>query len=187
MNDIDKATPASAAADGSPRTPNPKRRRWLRWGIELLVFILVIAGIRAYLQRDVVRGAAPAIAAHTLDGARFDLREAHGRPTLVHFWASWCPVCRAEEGTIADLARDYRVIAIAMQSGDADEVRAHVEKQKWPVPVIVDAAGTLARQYGVRGVPTSFVVDARGEIRAVEVGYTTELGLRLRLWWAGRD
>lgn len=190
MRDMNEPNESNATAPANPApTPpqNPKRRRWLRWGIELLIFIVAIAGIRAYLQRDVIRGAAPAIAATTLDGTRFELGAGGGRPTLVHFWASWCPVCRAEEGNIENIARDYRVIAVAMQSGDANEVRAHVQKQDWQVPVIVDTDGTLARQYGVRGVPTSFVVDARGNIRTVEVGYTTEWGLRLRLWWAGRS
>ena len=40
-------------------------------------------------------------------------------------------------------------------------------------------------QWGVRAVPASFVVDGTGQIRYVEVGYTTGIGLRLRLWLAG--
>ena len=51
--------------------------------------------------------------------------------------------------------------------------------------VILDPSGRLAGRFGVKAVPTSMIIDANGEIRFVEVGYTTEIGLRLRLWWVG--
>jgi peroxiredoxin len=52
--------------------------------------------------------------------------------------------------------------------------------------VLADEDGALARRYGVRGVPTLFVLDGAGRIRFTELGYTTEAGLRLGLWWAAR-
>jgi hypothetical protein len=51
--------------------------------------------------------------------------------------------------------------------------------------VIVDARGQLAKRFGVRSVPTTFVIDADSAIRHVEIGYTTERGLTLRMWLAG--
>jgi thioredoxin-related protein len=51
--------------------------------------------------------------------------------------------------------------------------------------VINDPDGALAAAWGVRGVPTFFVVDSQGMIRFREVGYTTGLGLRWRLWLVG--
>ena len=50
--------------------------------------------------------------------------------------------------------------------------------------VIVDEQGELARSFGVHSFPSSFVIDADGEIRHIEVGYTTEIGLRARMWLA---
>lgn len=46
-----------------------------------------------------------------------------------------------------------------------------------------DPSGQISGQFGVQGVPTSMILDASGIIRFIEVGYTTEVGLRLRLWW----
>jgi hypothetical protein len=43
----------------------------------------------------------------------------------------------------------------------------------------------IAAQWGVRAVPASFIVDGAGQIRFLEIGYTTGAGLRLRLWLAG--
>jgi alkyl hydroperoxide reductase subunit AhpC len=48
-----------------------------------------------------------------------------------------------------------------------------------------DEDGWISEKWGVHAVPASFIIDRTGRIRFVEVGYTTEIGLRLRLWWAG--
>lgn len=53
-------------------------------------------------------------------------------------------------------------------------------------PVIADPDGQLASLWGIRGVPASFVIDAAGRIRYSTVGVSTEPGLSLRLWAAGR-
>lgn len=161
------------------------RRAW-RWGFEILLALALIFAVRAYLARDVVTGPAPTFASHGLQGERLAIADLRGRPALVHFWATWCPICKAEQGSIQAIAADHAIVTVAMQSGDAPTVADYVRKEAWPVPVVVDEDGALARAYGVRGVPTTFVLDRHGNIRFVEIGYTTEIGLRLRLWWAGR-
>lgn len=145
--------------------------------------VLVAVGI--YQSWSLVSGAVPEISAETLDGKPFSQQQFRGKPYLVHFWASWCGICRFEEKSIAALSKDYQVITIAMQSGDAAEVRAYLRQRGLDMPVIVDEQGALARRFGVRGVPSSFVVDGQGEIRAATRGYTSSWGLKLRLWYAG--
>jgi alkyl hydroperoxide reductase subunit AhpC len=51
--------------------------------------------------------------------------------------------------------------------------------------VVNDPEGALSRRYGVSAVPVTFVIDAGGKVRFVTRGYTSGLGLRLRLWLAG--
>ena len=72
-----------------------------------------------------------------------------------------------------------------MQSGDINEVRQFMIKEKLSFNVINDASGLLSQSYKIRGVPVSFIIDEKNKIEFTEVGYTTEAGLRLRLWWAG--
>ena len=60
-----------------------------------------------------------------------------------------------------------------------------MQKEGLNFTVIADEYGEIAKQWSVKGVPASFIIAADGNIRFVEVGYTTELGLRARLWWAG--
>ena len=163
---------------------NP-RRKWLVWFLEGLVVVILVTGIQYWRTRDAASGQAPPLSAHLLDGHRFSLGDRAGQPLLVHFWATWCPVCRFEQGTIAALAEEGRVITVALSSGSDAEVRQYLRDEGVDFPVINDPAGTIAADWGVMGVPASFVVDGSGNIRFVTSGYTTGAGLRLRLWLAG--
>ena len=120
-----------------------------------------------------------------LGGESLDLSELRGKPVLVHFWATWCPVCRTQDGSIHNLAKDYQVLSIASSSGDAGQVRQYLDREALDFPVMLDETGELGNRWGVRGFPSSFIIDSSGEIRSIAVGYTTEIGLRMRLWLAG--
>jgi thiol-disulfide isomerase/thioredoxin len=157
----------------------------LRRAAEALVLLLLILGIRAWQQSGTASGPAPALAGELLDGKPVALAAFAGQPVLVHFWATWCPICRVEQGSIDALARDVPVITVAMQSGSREEVVQFLRKEALSFPVLNDPDGVLAAQWGVRAVPASFIVDGAGQIRFVEIGYTTGVGLRLRLWLAG--
>lgn len=146
-------------------------------------FRFVIFGVRFYQQLDMPKGIAPPVSGVTLGGNKVSI-DSSTKPVLLHFWATWCGICKWEQGTIASLSKDYAVISVAIQSGDDDEVKSYIKKNGLVIPVINDRFGQIAMDYGVRGVPSSFVIDKDGAIRAVEVGYTSEIGLRLRLWWA---
>lgn len=160
--------------------------KWRGYAINVLLFVVLVAAIRFWQQRDMVSGAAPALQGITLAGLPYRLPARPEQPVLVHFWATWCPVCRAEQGGIAAIAlHDPNVITIAMQSGKAEEVARHMQEQKIDFPVLNDPDGRIAGAWGVHAVPASFIIGTDGRIRFVEVGYTTETGLRLRRWLAG--
>ena len=166
-------------------TTTPKKRRWLRILIEVLIIVALIFGIRAWQQKDMVSGIAPPFQSILLDGKTINLEDYRGKPLLLHFWAEWCPFCKLEEGTITGLQEDWQVLTVAYQSGGKDEVTAHMQKQEiesWPT--IIDEDSRLADSYGVKGVPTSLIIDGNGNIRFAEVGLTSGWGLRARLWWA---
>lgn len=162
------------------------KKKWALNALQVLVLVVVVLGIRTYMQRELVSGAAPPITGTLLDGSQFAAQQLQGKPALIYFWATWCPICRAEIGAINAVAADYPVLSVAMQSGADAEVAAYVAEEQVRFPVLNDPAGVWARRYGVQGVPASFIVNGDGEIEFVEVGYTTGWGLRWRLWWAGR-
>jgi thiol-disulfide isomerase/thioredoxin len=182
--------PESPQQENLPQAKPPakvtsKSRIWLRRGLEVVLFIVLIMGVRAWQQRDIVKGDAPPLNGLLLDEKSFVLAARPAQPVLVHFWASWCPICRAEQGSIESLARDNpNVITVAMQSGNSNAVQQYMREQGVRFPVVNDMDGQISARWGVQAVPASFIIDTEGKIRYVEIGYTTGLGLRLRLWLA---
>ena len=161
------------------------QKKHYRWMVELALILLVIVAARLWMQRGVVSGVAPDISAVMLDGQYFDFHKSKTRPMLIDFWATWCPVCKLEQSNIENISRDYAVMTIAMQSGDRQELKNFMLKENLSFNVINDEGGVLSKRYHIRGVPVSFVINKNNSIEFVEVGYTSELGMRARLLWAG--
>lgn len=158
--------------------------RWFKIVVEILLIILVLFAVRAWMQRGMISGSAPDFQADLLNGGTYAFLADKRRPLLLNFWASWCPVCKLEHESIQAISEDHAVITIAMQSGEAGEVAAYMSQEKLQFPVINDPDGMLARQFGVRAVPSSFIIDKDNNIMFRETGFTSEIGLRLRLWLA---
>jgi thiol-disulfide isomerase/thioredoxin len=171
--------PESPAQESAPRRP----RRWLRWLRDLALLLALFAAVQWWQARDLVKDQAPPLAGLLIDGTPWQLNPADG-PYLVHFWATWCPICRLEQGSIDSIARDHPVITIATSSGTAEELQAYMREHGLGKAVMLDEDGHLARAWGVSGVPASFVVDRSGAISHAGMGYSTGWGLRLRLWLA---
>ncbi len=161
------------------------RRRWKTLLVEALILVGVLAAVQAWQSRGLPEGAAPPLQGVLTNGEPATV-DAGGTARLVVFWATWCPVCKAEEGNIEAVARDWPVLSVAMQSGKAAEVQKHLQERGLSVPALVDEDGRHAALWKVRGVPTHFVIDPAGQIRFRVVGYATGWGLRVRLWWAQR-
>ena len=160
-------------------------RPWLRRSIEVLIILLIFLAVHAWQTRNTPQGLAPVIEGTLLDGTSVSLQQYRGKPMLLHFWATWCPICGLEQQSIDALADDYTVLTVAMDEASTQEIRTYMNKKNVDYPVLHDPDSTIAQRYAITGVPSSFIVDPAGQIRFVEIGYTTGIGLRLRLWWAG--
>jgi len=146
--------------------------------------------VHMFVTRGVVRGPLPPLEGVLADGTAVDVGQWQhaqgGEPFLLYVWASWCTVCKAVEGSVDELARNAPVLTIAMQSGDGADVNRHLDARGLRWPALVDEDARLSRLLGVGAVPTLIFVDGNGQVRAVTQGYTSEAGMRLRLWWARR-
>lgn len=160
------------------------QHRGVKLAIEILIILLIYFAIKAYMQRDLVQGTAPALENTLLNGQVVNLQSYQGKPLLLHFWATWCGVCKLEENSIDAISKDHPVLTIAMSSGSNKELSDYLKNNNLSFPVINDNDGKLVQRFGVNGVPTSFIIDPVGNIAYTEVGYTTSWGLRLRLWLA---
>jgi cytochrome c biogenesis protein CcmG/thiol:disulfide interchange protein DsbE len=97
-----------------------------------------------------------------------------GGPALVNVWASWCVPCRAEHPVLTRLARDVPVYGFNYKDKPEDAKRFLAELGDPYRRSGVDANGRAAIDWGVYGVPETFVVDGDGRIRHRHVGALTE-------------
>lgn len=160
-------------------------RKVLNWSLQILVVVAIVTGVQYWRTRDAASGPAPELSGRLLDGQAFEW-EAAPRPLLVHFWATWCPICRMQQDTINDLAQRGNVVTVALSSGTDSEIAGYLHEHGLDMPVLSDPHGTIAGRWGVKGVPTSFIIGADDRIRSVTSGYTTGTGLRMRMWTAVR-
>lgn len=150
-----------------------------------LFFIVVFIGlVQAFMQRDMRTGKVPELAVKTIRGKDVADLMAH-KPAIIYFWGSWCGICTAIQGTISEVLQDYSGVTIALRSGNNAEVLNYLQTNKLDWPVVNDNEGVLAQKFGVSAVPAVFIVAPDGEVSFVTLGYVTEIGLRLRLWWTG--
>jgi thiol-disulfide isomerase/thioredoxin len=184
--------PAETPADDRAARMRLRRRRYGRWALELTLVVAVFVGLQAWLTRDVVRGALPAFDAPLIDGTAGaatvqQWRDAHARDGYVlYVWATWCAVCKTIQGNVAAVATDDAVLTVAMQSGAPTAVAQYLAARDLRWPTVNDEGAALSRSLGVDAVPMLLFVDRAGEVRSVTRGYTTEAGIRARLWWARR-
>ena len=110
-----------------------------------------------------------------LDGRPVSLADLRGKVVWVDFWASWCPPCRAETPVLRDLYARHRddgleIVGISVQESSADDIRRYVETYGIDYPIVADLTGEAFRAWGVYGLPTQFLIDRSGVLRAVVQG-----------------
>jgi thiol-disulfide isomerase/thioredoxin len=95
---------------------------------------------------------------------------------LIDFWALWCGPCRmAMPGLqgLADKSKDGNLEILSVNQGDAaDEVRRFMGVKKYTFHVVLDSDQAVGNLYGVGAIPTLVVVDKKGVVRLLSVGYS---------------
>lgn len=156
--------------------------RWKSHLRSIALFMLIFLLIRAYQLNDYASGRAPVFSATSIEGNILSLNRSGDEPVLIYFWATWCSICKLHKETIEELSQDYTVITVAAWSEDIDEVRNYFTDAKLRQMTLYDPNGELAKRYGITAVPSFFILDKKGDIRFIERGFTSSLGLRLRLF-----
>jgi len=126
-------------------------------------------------------GQPPVIYQQTLSGKDVMDNLSKG-PTIIYFWAEWCGICKMMQQAVSGVVVDYPVMTVAVKSGSVNTVQEYLHDKNLHWEVVNDPLGEIAEKYQARGVPSIFFLDKKGEIVLTSTGYTSEMGLRLRLW-----
>jgi len=107
------------------------------------------------------------------------------KPLMIHFWATWCPVCKIEAPNIQKISKDYNVLTIASQSGTDEEIQQYLKDNNIDFKFINDTDNSYAKKFNITVFPTTLIYDKDKNLVFSEVGYSSTFGLYLRMWWAG--
>jgi len=168
------------------------RRRWRRHLTVDKAFFIAMVLVMAFLlarrqgfflaspsldgmaqdERTVI---APEFVLPDLSGAPVRLSEHEGKVILLNFWATWCPPCRAEMPSMESLYQAYRnqglvILAISNDRAGRSVVESFVQDRGVTFPILLDPDGEVFAQYGVRGLPTSYLLDRRQRVFSADVG-----------------
>jgi peroxiredoxin len=122
---------------------------------------------------------APAFKTQRLDGGDVDFpAAAAGRPLVIRFWADWCKYCEPEMKAIDAVYRRHKekgLEVFAINAGqDKPAVAAFIRKLGVTYPILLDEKSSIAKRYGVIGLPTTYFVDAKGVVRGKVIGEADE-------------
>jgi peroxiredoxin len=118
---------------------------------------------------------APALGLTDLQGKWVDWKRFEGRLVLVDFWATWCRPCRRSLPELQELHErwspgGFTVLGVSVDQQAAANVQKFVAARNLTYPIAIDAKQAVAQRYGVRALPTAYLVDGEGRIVKSWVG-----------------
>lgn len=166
----------------------------------ILVLLLVLAGwsvYREYARKDPAAATssetapkvgyqAPAFLLKDSEGGSYAVDGSRDKPVLLNFWASWCGPCKEEAPVLARLYEKYKdkldFYAVNLTGNDeTDAALAFAQRYKYTFPVLLDQELKVSGLYGVKAIPTSFLIDRNGVIvDVVNLMAPEELDRKLR-------
>jgi peroxiredoxin len=127
------------------------------------------------IRRPVEPAAAPEFSLLSLDGQSVQLRQFKGKLLVLNFWATWCAPCLHEMPSMERLhqsfkATEFALLAVSMDRQGEEVAKPYVDNLKLTFPVLLDRTQEVSRQYSVRGLPTTYLIDPDGRLIGVAVG-----------------
>ena len=117
---------------------------------------------------------APDFELESTDGTMVKLSSFQGNLVFLNFWATWCPPCRAEMPSMQELYDQFSdkglvMLAVDLQESEA-KVTAFMDKLNLEFPALLDKSGQVGRQYGVRNIPTTYLIGPTGDVITRAIG-----------------
>ena len=145
--------------------------------LALFLIGLSIAGCTAPAssQGD-ARQAAPDFSVNSLDGQMLKPSSMKGKVVLLDFWATWCPPCREEIPHFKELYTQYKdkgvqIIGLALDEDGEASVRPFAQQNQINYPLAIATQEIVSSFGGIRGIPTTYILDKQGNIAKKWVGY----------------
>ena len=124
-------------------------------------------------------GDAPDFTLPKLGGGQFTLSSLKGKVIILDFWATWCPPCRIEIPDFISLYQDYKedgleIVGIALDQKKEVAVKPFAEKMGINYILVFGGREVTGKYGGIRGIPTTFIIDRHGNIAGKHIGLTSK-------------
>ena len=120
---------------------------------------------------------APNFELPTLDGKKVKLSDMKGKKVILNLWATWCPPCKAEMPHMQEFyqsqkGKNVEILAVNLTTAekDASTIKPFVQEYGLSFPVLLDNDGLIGDTYQAFTIPTSYIIDTKGNIRKRVVG-----------------
>ena len=118
----------------------------------------------------------PTFVLPALDGSQLSLQDLSGKVAILDFWATWCAPCHLQAEILEELQEEFdgeEIEIVSIDTGEkVEKVRAFMEKNPKPFPVLLDADSKVSDEYQVFSLPTVVLVDREGQIAFIGEGLT---------------
>jgi cytochrome c biogenesis protein CcmG, thiol:disulfide interchange protein DsbE len=150
----------------------------------VMILVALIAASAVSAQNIKEGASAPDFQLTLSTGKQVKLSDYRGKAVLLHFWATWCPPCRAELPEMNKLSvklageKSVKLTFLAVCVSDQEKSRAgFMKKNGYTFTGGLDADDSVAMKYGIQGIPTSVLISADGKIEKINVGAMSASGL----------
>ena len=165
------------------------KQKIVSWIKQTLIFIAIFVAITWWQQKDMLptNYATPSPEFSLLDmknTVHNFLPSQQKNKTLLYFFAPWCGVCHASIDNIETIKRsadgETNFYLVALDWNSKQEIEIFLSSHDLTIPVVLGTHETQEK-FQIRGFPSYYVIDRHGTIQSKDMGYTTELGMRVRL------
>ncbi len=151
--------------------------RLLRASLLLTTFLILAPACEGEEKAKSSPNPAPNFSLVSLDGKKYSLKDFKGKVLLLDFWATWCGPCKMEVPHLKDLHARYngkglRIVGVALDQQGEKAVRPFVEKHEIPFLSLLGTNEVVQAYGNIRAIPTTFLIDKKGNIQKVYRGYT---------------
>ena len=162
----------------------PNKEKVMKRVFIFIVFLFVLGGLTrvdAQEKETLVKVGddVPEFVVEMFDGQKINIKDLKGKIVLINFWATWCPPCQEElkrvQKEIIDRfkGKDFVFLAISREESK-EQVKKFRERNGYTFPMGLDPERKIYSKFATATIPRNFIIDKKGKIVEIEVGYTKE-------------
>lgn len=149
-----------------------KKRKWC--ALLVLGLVIISLALAAACAKSEETSSAPQFTLQTIDGSTVNLVDFRGTPVMLTFWRINCPACQFQmpftQALYNKLSSDSLAVLTINVGDRPSEIEDYVNRRSITYPILLDTDTTVAQEYGIIGVPTTYFIDGNGFFKGYQIG-----------------